>query len=392
MTHYKKIKFILSVCFGLCSFFAVSQNSDNKLTEYVDFLQTQNTSAKDYVLGLFDKYNIVVLCERHHAEMTQYDLIFDIVSDSRFTSQGGQIMMEVGVSNLEERLNAFLQNDTLSDEKVEYNILNIIRYNDYYPLWEMTNYPVFIKKLHNLNKTLPQKEKITIHPVDLPFSWTDITSKKQYKIIMVSTDLTRDDIMGEQMQKIIEENPDKKFLIIMNAYHSWFVPEKYGASWWVKNAAGEKAVNVLLSNTWVGTLTDEGKWDAAFKMANKENLGFDLENTPFGQTDFLKYFFKGGFVFKIDTLLKNHNKMQDFYHGYVFYKPIEQHILSFGYPNYISGNFKKEMNRRVKIAWGNFDAILGKYKIRNFYNKVRAKQYHDIDKLIKQRDKWIKNK
>ena len=341
-----RIKIIIPLLLGFYYSIGFSQNSDNQLTEYVDFLKIQNTSAKEYVLQLFDKYDIVVLCERSHPEITQYNLIFDIVSDKKFTGKVGQIMMEVGVSNVYEQLNQFLLNDTLSENNVENNLLNIIRNNDYSPLWEMTNYPVFIKKLHYLNKTLPQQEKITVYPVDLPFSWAGITSKKQYKTIMDSTDLSRDDIMGEQMQKIIEENPDKKFLIIMNAYHSWFIPEKYGASWWVKNSCPEKAVNVLLNNTWMETLTDEGKWDAAFKIVGKENIGFDLTNTPFGNALSSRYLTNK----RMEGTLKPETKMQDLFHGYIFYLPIEKHIRSFGYPNYISGNFKKEMNRRSRFA------------------------------------------
>ena len=390
--NYSRIKIFLSLFLGLHSIYGFSQSAGNQLNAYVDFLKAQKISAKDYVLELFDKYDIVVLCERYHAEMTQYDLIYDIISDKRFTLQGGHILMEVGVSNSYEKLNTFLQNDTLADNEIEANILDIIRNNDYSPLWEMTNYPTFIKKVHCLNKTLPEQQKITIHPVDVPFSWENIKSKKEYKALIdrVNTGPLRDEMMGTQMVKAISENIDKKFLIIMNHYHSWFIPEEYGAASWVKRSFPERTVNILINNLLHNNLTDNGQWDAAFKITNKENSGFDLKDTPFGNMLFEKYLVKW-YDSEIDGILKTNDKMRDFYHGYIFYLPIEKHILSTGYPNYISGEFKKEINRRCKIAWGNAVAFWGKYKIRKYYNRVREKQYDNIEKQMKKRDKWINN-
>jgi hypothetical protein len=44
-----------------------------EIAPYVDFLKKQNQNPVDYVMGLFDKYDMVILCERHHAENTQYN-------------------------------------------------------------------------------------------------------------------------------------------------------------------------------------------------------------------------------------------------------------------------------------------------------------------------------
>ncbi|MDR1652328.1 MAG: hypothetical protein LBS01_01515 [Prevotellaceae bacterium] len=380
--------FLLLVGFNFVSVF--SQNADTKLIECVNFLNTQNTSAKDYVLGLFEKYDIVVLCERYHQEMTQYDLIFDIVSDKKFTTGCGQIMMEVGVSNSGEKLNRFLHNDTLPEAKVEDNLLNIIRNNDFNPLWEMTNYPTFIKRLHYFNKTLPKEQKITVHPVDVPFWWDNIKSRKEYKATMDTVDSgLRDEIMGKQMQKIITENKNKKFLIIMNSYHSWFLPKEYGAAWWVKDRFADRTVNVLINNVFNKNLTGEGQWDAAFKITSNENLGFDFEDTPFGQTDFRKYVGELSDPEFDSIFFKTYNKMQDFFHGYVFYLPVEKHILSYGYPNYIEGKFKKEFGRRSAIAYGKLISFFGKYKIRKHFNTVRQKRYDNLESLINTRDQWL---
>ena len=48
------------------------------------FVETQEQTPVEYTLSLFGKYDIVVLCERAHPETTQYNMIFELVSDKRF--------------------------------------------------------------------------------------------------------------------------------------------------------------------------------------------------------------------------------------------------------------------------------------------------------------------
>jgi len=55
-----------------------------EIAPYVDFLKKQRQKPADYVMGLFEKYDLVILCERFHPETTQYDFIYDLVSDKRF--------------------------------------------------------------------------------------------------------------------------------------------------------------------------------------------------------------------------------------------------------------------------------------------------------------------
>ena len=53
----------------------------NRIDKYLNFLHQVEVSAKDYVLRLFQEYDLVILAERYHAEETQYELINDIIKD-----------------------------------------------------------------------------------------------------------------------------------------------------------------------------------------------------------------------------------------------------------------------------------------------------------------------
>ena len=48
------------------------------LAPYVSFIERQELSDKDYILCLLNRYDIVVLCERKHNELTQYESLPDL--------------------------------------------------------------------------------------------------------------------------------------------------------------------------------------------------------------------------------------------------------------------------------------------------------------------------
>jgi hypothetical protein len=364
--------------------------SDQKLETYMNYLSTQETSAKDYVLNLFEKYDIVVLCERDHRDMTQYDLIYDIVSDPRFN--GGNIFMEVATSTVYDLMDAFLHNDSIPEEEVEEYLLNVYRNSDYDLIWEKTNYPIFIKKLYYLNKSLPREKHVNVYPADIPFSWDATRTREQYLEFQEKLKgYSRDSVMGVQMRNSIAEIKEKeigerKHLIIMNAYHALF-HSRTCASWWVKKAWPKQTVNVLINSKCYGgqdCLIDDGRWDASFMLSNKSNLGFDFRGNLFGETPLKEYAAEWLVGMYTDT-----TKMQDFFHGFVFYEPIENHALSKGYPDTISGKFKKEQKRRNGLFYGKIIAFLGSRKIAKYYNTVKVHPYETLDSLLRQRNKWV---
>ncbi len=49
-----------------------------EIESYVNFLKTTPyIDPVDYVMNQFEKYDIVVFCERNHAEFSQYELIYN---------------------------------------------------------------------------------------------------------------------------------------------------------------------------------------------------------------------------------------------------------------------------------------------------------------------------
>ncbi len=122
-------------------FVSVSLTAQHQeIKPYVEFLKTQNTSAKDYLISLFDRYDIVIFSERNHEEHTQYELVREVFADPRFIEKSGHIFMEMGGSNYDKPINDYLHAKNLSEDESRRRAIHIQRNSTWYPVWQRYNY------------------------------------------------------------------------------------------------------------------------------------------------------------------------------------------------------------------------------------------------------------
>jgi hypothetical protein len=390
-------KRFIGLTFFLISILAFCQKTNPELTKYVDFLEKQNVSAKDYVLGLFKKYDIVILCERNHNEATQYELITDIAKDKYFKKKVGNICMEIGVSNLEPEINKFLTTDNLSTKEIIDKSTFFQRNVPFYALWEANSYQKFLISIYNLNNN--SKYKILLHPSDIDFKWSEIKDGNDYKNYLVTKKniIKRDSILASHMINYYEaiNKKHKKTLIIINYRHAFKENMPYSkgiqdnAANYIFKKYGNRVANVMINsiNNSTNELLQNGNWDASFYISKLNNIGFNFENSPFGNDNFDYWNFKNNFNYK------------DVFTGFVFYKPIEEHKAVSNIPNFITDDFQKEFFRRWEITgtlFPNFKKIdltnteLVKKIIEDF-NTVKETKYYKVEKLLEQRNKVLNN-
>ena len=390
-------KRFIGLTFFLISILTFCQKANPELTKYVDFLEKQNVSAKDYVLGLFKKYDIVILCERNHNETTQYELITDIAKDKYFKKKVGNICMEIGVSNLEPEINKFLTTDNLSTKEIIDKSTFFQRNVPFYALWEANSYQKFLISIYNLNNN--SKYKILLHPSDIDFKWSEIKDGNDYKNYLVTKKniIKRDSILASHMINYYEaiNKKHKKTLIIINYRHAFKENMPYSkgiqdnAANYIFKKYGNRVANVMINsiNNSTNELLQNGNWDASFYISKLNNIGFNFENSPFGNDNFDYWNFKNNFNYK------------DIFTGFVFYKPIEEHKSVSNIPNFITDDFQKEFFRRWEITgtlFPNFKKIdltnteLVKKIIEDF-NTVKETKYYKVEKLLEQRNKVLNN-
>lgn len=370
----------------------------NAISSYTTFLKKQDQSAKEYILGLFDQHDIVIICERYHQEMTQYELIADIISDKRFYKNVGNIFTEVGVSTLNPELNTFMHTKGLPENTIAQHFTLFQQNCSFWPMWVSKNYPFFLEKVYRLNNSVPEKYALNLYPSDLPFSWAtaDSSSMPHLKLMIGN----RDSIIASQIiskfNEIKQANAKrKKALVIMNYRHAFDkvflindVPLK-NVGYFLFNEYGNRVANVLLNtvgpnNSGNAALLQAGKWDAAFDVVHKENIGFDFANTPFGKDVFDLWPFKTNYKYK------------DIFTGFAFYKPVEQHYMVEGF-EMVDAGFKNELIRRIDLIsslGGEFLKMLEMKKVletdRDISKLEETKKYFPLDSLTKAKKQWIK--
>ncbi len=148
---------------------------DQAIEKYVRFLETQKQTPVDYIMGLFVKYDIVVLCERAHPETTQYDMICELAGDKRFQQQVGHIFTECGSVSLRPAVEELLTSDQLSEKQAQEKLRAICRNFDFLVVWDKTNSYDFLHRIFQLNRTLPRESRVHLWPCDVESDWSKIT-------------------------------------------------------------------------------------------------------------------------------------------------------------------------------------------------------------------------
>jgi len=396
------MKNLLFLAFLFFSSLTFSQNSEIK--PYVDYLsKTDKKSAKDYILEKFQNHDIVILCERNHGDLSQYELIKEIISDDYFKKNVKNIFTEIGLVNLYPEINSFLKTKGLDSIYVESKLSEFQQKASFWSIWDNYNYHYLLRTIYDINNS--SDNQISYFPSDVEFDWENVKTVEEYTREQDFEIEPRDSIMAyniiNRYEKIKSKN-NKKALIIMNYRHA-FKLHTVSNGILNKNAAkylfdyfGNRATNILISpiifikkdNDYAYALIQEGKWNASFKYLDIQTMGFDFNNTNFGLDN-------------LDMWPNNTvYKYQDTFDGLVFYRPIEEQNLVLGFKGLIPKYFEAEFLRRfeINLKYTENISLLKKLKNKDFrkaviteLNTKRIKKHPNLETLIQTRDNYLKN-
>jgi hypothetical protein len=378
------------------------RNFNPELKPYVEFLRLQSTSAKDYILQLFKSHDLVILCERDHREITQYELFLSVIEDDRFIQSVGNIFTEIGVSTLSPEMTDFLHAEGLPADSVTRMVMHLQRYCSIFPIWDKYNFSYFIRGLYDLNQRLGEEKKVNLFPADMPFDWhtMNVDRLKDFWDRIRS----RDSVMAIQIIGKFDEfsksrTKRKKALVIMNYRHAFGHKFEHPAGVRPDNVGrflferyGERVANVYVNyhailpgstdKKAVAAAIQNGKWDASFKALQRTDAGFNFEASPFGEDPFDIWPFK------------QHFKYKDVFDGFVFYRPLNEQRCVVGMPEIIDSSFAPEILRRYalynELPIQTTKLALDLEEIRKQYNVKREFRYETLDSLVVQTEKWLR--
>jgi hypothetical protein len=414
-----KGNFFRKVCFALLAAGIIFGGSsrieaqtvikNDSIKPYVNFLENNKLlTAKEYILSKFETYDIVVLSERLHHDMTQYDVILDVVKDERFK---GHIYTEIGHVNLSERFNNFLLNSSFTQEEKERELLNI--YRDLAPTftWGAYNYYHLLSEVWEINKNRKTEDKILIFPTDFPFDYSEMQTHREWTIHLrfiqrgYFHQRYRDQIMGWNFVEFYEtvKKEKRQALVIQNSSHGYKQMPTYlplptrpfiGITGeFIYKTYPDKTFFIYINSLNFDNLklSADGIIDAAFEYTQKFNVGFDLKDTPVGNTKFDLFDFGNWFGGEFDTNI-NYDYIFD---GMIFYKPLREMVIKVGVPNLYTKENEDMFLKRVMLTLNKtleddkefIDELLE--QLNNFPYEIPLDEWFDVEIWDKQIKKWI---
>ncbi|MBQ3732576.1 MAG: RDD family protein [Bacteroidales bacterium] len=335
---------------SICGFkvpFKLLQHPINKsVAPYQICMKENGVPAKDYVLSLFENYDIVVLEESVHDECHPWDLIYDIVSDDYFVNNVGTIFTEYGEARDQADIDSMLRTRYADDESRSKAAAAAthIRSGGYC-------FHKFLKKINILNENLPDSLKISVRPEEIGYG-------KYFSIMDFSTDslyqqFLKLDSLRAQVTIDWYRKTGKKCLVVTNTRHAYICtseaqkrsPRMFKKAFegnqmqYVYDSLPGKVANVhYFDNLDIACPNVMGgKWEAAFRSLQYQPVGFDLEGTVFGDDYFDLYNYWCYHAFRY----------QDIFTGIVFYTPAGEAFYRYPAP-YLRYAAKKEYETRLR--------------------------------------------
>ncbi|MDD2716816.1 MAG: hypothetical protein PHW04_13060 [Candidatus Wallbacteria bacterium] len=335
------------------------ETAEAMLAPYVDFLKKISSDPVEYMLSLFDKYQVVVFTEFLHPELTQYEFLMKLISHPDFAKKVRGIFTEVGSITQQPLMDEFLAKKTCD----KFLLIRINRENTFHPQgWPNPNILNFWSALWDVNSKLPEDSKIGAWLSDMPWSWDNIKTERDYYLQEIVSS-ARDKIMASsicaQISKCQSSGSNKKdrFLVILNTRHGLGLVKSKATGSYGENTAAflklslpGKVADILWNSprAYVEAQNDQmslfhlignGIWEAAFASNGNKPAGFSLKDTPFGKT---------AFDYHSSFTAENYEQAFD---GLVFQTPISN-FRSCGFTNgfYDDAAYVEETKRRCKVA------------------------------------------
>ncbi|MFC1542212.1 RDD family protein, partial [Candidatus Latescibacterota bacterium] len=323
---------------------------------YTAFLKQGQAVPVDYLVGLFDKYDVVVLSERLHPEGSQWEFIYEVVKDPEFVEKVGNVFTEYGQVEMQAYLDDFMATDDLDAREIQERVIHIMRDFPVWPAWINTNFFTYLMRLYELNQSLPVDKRIRHHFTDRSANWSDMSKPEDYMEYRRSLQ-NRDEQMAQSVidkMSLLSESGSTppKCLVVMNYRHGFDLtgrsPEvkRINTYEFLKDSFGNRAANVLLnSRILISVPVAGGLWDAAFEETGNRPAGFDFEGSPFGKDAFD--------LFPFNPAIRGKLTYRDVFTGLVYDHPLDDQYLQDGIPGYFEG-FEEEALRRARLISENY--------------------------------------
>ncbi|GHV59205.1 hypothetical protein FACS1894182_12930 [Bacteroidia bacterium] len=320
-------------------------NTPTDTTAFVHYLNENGAPPKQFLLEALAEHKLVIFGERHRRELS-WQLLKDLVNDPNFRKVTGTVFMELQ-SYKQSEIDKFFHNTAHMDS----SILIAIYQDLQLPGWFDKGGFEFLITLWELNKKLPDREKIKVVFTDFQPQFYKIKTKEElrdYKNNVIKRNTHMANIIEHTMKTSFDERNN---LFIVGYGHAYKSPsiDEYGespegdcsaASQLVKRFADKDIFCTRVHTSGINGYTRGGMFDSAFVKNGGCPVAFKLKGSPFGKEIIEQWAFEKD----------NFGSFENNYDGYIYLggEPIDKH------PEYLltdiyTEDFVKEIIRRVYL-------------------------------------------
>jgi hypothetical protein len=305
---------------------------------YVKNIEQYREEPVNYVMQLFDKYDIVILCESLHPECTQWEFFSKIIMNDVFADNVKNVFIEIGDINNQKKLDSYMNTHFSTEDDLQRATAAVARESTVWPLWNNTNIYDFILNLHKFNETGNSTGRINLYYSDSTTDWNKIKNSTEYDSILHHS--KRDSIMAYNIINKYKNQHLNKCLIITNTRHAWNFGENE-VTYIFKNFPDKVAVVLINGMAQLLYPAMNGTLDAAALEIQNNVWAIDLRNCPLGNIQFDLW----------PIFRKSNPVYMDLFVGIVYCGHPSNWILGNNYP-YILDNYQDTLLKR--------SALLGK--------------------------------
>lgn len=302
-------------------------------TSFIKYLNVNGHNPKEFVLDKLNKYKLVMYGEIHRRKAS-WDFLQGVAKDKRFAKSTGVIFMEMA-SHKQKDIDRFLSKDTIDKEL----LLNVFR--EYMDIgWNDKGMFDFVECIWQINRNLPEGEKIKIIAADTPRPFSTFKSKDD--MINSAAKYERNEFMASTIKNYLESNMDKRnALFIVGLVHLCKTTPSAGSI--LSKKMPQATYAIFQHSPRVDNLRDikerirYGIFDYAFYKRGDQPIAFELKNSPFGKEPFDGLFYDGSGTY------------QDNYDGYIFFGSLDNEPNGELLLDLYSDKFINEIDRRLHL-------------------------------------------
>ena len=352
---------------------------------FVNYVKQHGVEPKDFLLNALAKYPLVIYGEVHYRKIS-WNLLSNILLDSRFSETVGTIFVEMPAYQQEEFDRFYASKDL--DREILLDIMRSFQVGGWY---DKGQYEFFVN-VWKLNQTLPDNKQVRVVPVDEQLPWKLVQTMEDFKKT-TENQIDRNTRMADVVEQTIKTKIDKRNCLFITGYghaHKSHAPGSYSSAEGQEPAltAGAQLVQRLsdknvfivlqhapmMHNTrGAVALVRHGLFDAVFEIVGNKPVAFRLDGSPFGKEPF-----DADFESCFDIRMGNY---ADNFDAYIFLQPLKDEDANYILYDIWSDKFVDEVKRRLVFLnrdanwWFDIEGEVTKEKIiKSFKDEYEGKK------------------